>query len=518
LEQKLIIGSRGSDLALWQANYLKDQLSAQGVECEISVIKTKGDAIQNVSFDKIEGKGFFTKEIEQALKDGDIDIAVHSYKDLPTEPERGLIIAAVSYREDPADILIYLKNAKDVKQKWGLKQGAVVGTSSSRRRAQLLFHRPDLEVVAVRGNVLTRLEKIGTQGIDAVVLAAAGINRLALKTDKLITQRLSPTEFVPAPAQGALAFQCRDSDQEVLTLLQKINDKKTSPCIELERSILHKVEGGCSTPIGIYCQKELDHFLLSFYKEEDEKSQHLSFKHTDPSAIEKQIVPLIREEKRVRVFITRELGDESVFKKALESRGHRVSGESLITFKKIPFSKIPKSEWIFFSSRKAVRFFFNQLKKKPSADLKFACLGQGTASEYKKHMKNGLDFIGKGSRIKEIAEAFLEQAEKSKVLFPMAENSLRSVQKYLEGKKIDTVDLPVYKSTMKARFSDPAADVLVFTSPLNAKSYYERVPKDNDQRIVAIGKSTAMQLELLGLKKVRVAFKPDELSLASLCY
>lgn len=518
MEQKLIIGSRASDLALWQANYLQDQLKAIGVECEISTIKTKGDTIQNVSFDKIEGKGFFTKEIEQALLDGDVDIAVHSYKDLPTENQSGLTIAAVSYREDPADILIYQKEAADSKQKWGLKQGAVVGTSSSRRRAQLLFYRPDLKVVPIRGNVPTRISKIGQEGVEAIVLAAAGVNRLELNTDKYALHRLVPTEFVPAPAQGVLAFQCRENDLEVQALLKKIDDKKSSICSELERSILLKAEGGCQTPIGIFCRKELDHFYLSFFKEEDGKNQFLAFKHTDPKAIEKQVVPLIWEEKRVRVFITRELTEDSPFKKALSERGHRVEGESLITFKKIPFDKIPKTDWIFFSSRKAVRFFFNQLKKKPSGDLKFACLGQGTASEFKKHMKQDLDFVGTGSRIKLIADEFFKHAEKSKVLFPIAENSLRSIQKSLEGKKIETVDLPVYKNSMKARFSDPAADVLVFTSPLNAKSYYERVPQDNDQRIVAIGKSTAMQLEALGLKKVRVAFTPDEMSLASLCY
>lgn len=518
MDHKLTIGSRGSDLALWQARYVQEQLNAIGVESEISVIKTKGDNIQNVSFDKIEGKGFFTKEIEQALLDGDIDLAVHSYKDLPTENEKGLIIAANSYREDAADVLLYHSDAADSKLKWGIKKGAVVGTSSSRRRAQLLFHRPDLEVVPVRGNVPTRTQKVGKDGIDAVVLAAAGLNRLELKMEGLKQTRLLPIEFIPAPAQGALAYQCRENDLEVKSILEKIGDSKVSPCVNLERRILQKAEGGCQTPIGIYCQKELDHFLLSFYKADEDKSQYLAFKHTDPTAIEKMVVPLIWEEKRVRVFITRELRDESTFKKALENRGHRVEGESLITFKKIPFEKLPKTDWIFFSSRKGVRFFFNQLKKKPSDKIKFACLGQGTASEYKKHMKRELDFIGTGNRINEIADAFFEKASKSKVLFPIAQNSLRSIQKSLEGKKIETVDLPVYKSSMKARFSDPAADVLVFTSPLNAKSYYERVPQDNDQRIVAIGKSTALQLEALGLKKVRVAFAPDEMSLASLCY
>jgi len=518
LEQKLTIGSRGSDLALWQAHYVQEQLNKIGVKSEVSVIKTQGDKIQNVSFDKMEGKGFFTKEIEQALLDGDIDLAVHSYKDLPTENQKGLIIAANSYREDPADILIYHADAGNSKLKWGIKEGAVVGTSSSRRKAQLLFHRPDLKIIPIRGNVPTRLEKIGQDGIEAVVLAAAGINRLDLKAEGLKQSRLLPTEFVPAPAQGVLAYQCRENDLEVKSILEKIGDTKVNPCVELERRILHKAEGGCQTPIGIYCHKELDHFLLSFYKADGEKSQYLAFKHTDPAAIEKLIVPLIWEEKRVRVFITRELKEESTFKKALENRGHRVEGESLITFKKIPFEKIPKSDWIFFSSRKAVRFFFNQVKKKPTDSVKFACLGKGTASEYKKHMKRDLDFVGAGNRINEIAEAFFEKASKSKVLFPIAQNSLRSIQKSLEGKKIETIDLPVYKSSIKARCSDPSADVLVFTSPLNAKSYYERVPQDNDQRIVAIGKSTAMQLEVLGLKKVRVAFTPDEMSLASQCY
>ena len=175
MRSPLIIGTRGSDLALWQANYVKGLLEEIGQACEIKIIKTQGDAQQELSLDKLEGKGFFTKEIEEALLREETDIAVHSHKDLPTESPAGLTIGAVSEREDPSELLLIHKNGFDTKQKFTLKKNARVGTSSARRKSQLLAFRADVQISDLRGNVPTRIKKLQSGEYDAILIASAGV-------------------------------------------------------------------------------------------------------------------------------------------------------------------------------------------------------------------------------------------------------------------------------------------------------------------------------------------------------
>lgn len=250
------IGSRGSDLALWQANHVKRQLEALGAEVTITIIKTQGDQIQHLSFDKLEGKGFFTKEIEQALLDNSIDLAVHSHKDLETSPPEGLVIAAVSERENPADVLLIHSSAVDTTQLWNLKVGAVVGTSSARRKSQLISFRDDVEIKDLRGNVPTRLKKVVDGEYDAILLAKAGLDRLNLDLSAVHVEVLDPEEFVPAPAQGVLALQIRESDTELAAFLQAMNHPDVQSKIELERTVLNRMQGGCQLPLGVYCPEE----------------------------------------------------------------------------------------------------------------------------------------------------------------------------------------------------------------------------------------------------------------------
>lgn len=251
----IIIGSRGSDLALWQARYVKKRLSELGHNVTINIIKTQGDAIQHLSFDKLEGKGFFTKEIEAALLDGSIDLAVHSHKDLETNPPEGLIIAAVSERADPADILLVRESAVDINKKWGLMEGAIVGTSSARRKSQLLAHRPDTILKDLRGNVPTRINKLRNQQYDAILLAKAGIDRLEIDLSEFNVVVLDPSEFVPAPAQGVLGLQIRKSDDRMAEILKPLNNKSVQKRIEIERKVLNLLEGGCQLPLGVYCDE-----------------------------------------------------------------------------------------------------------------------------------------------------------------------------------------------------------------------------------------------------------------------
>lgn len=270
------IGSRGSELALWQANHVKRQLEALGATVSITIIKTQGDQIQELSFDKLEGKGFFTKEIEQALLDNTIDLAVHSHKDLETTPPQGLVIAAVSERENPADVLLIHPDAVDVNEFWSLKQGAVVGTSSARRKSQLVGYREDVVIKDLRGNVPTRLQKLVNGEYDAILLAKAGLDRLELDLQGMHEEVLDPEQFIPAPAQGVLALQIRESDTALSEFMQPMNHLDIQSKIALERIVLNRLQGGCQLPLGVYCPEE-GRLLVSFAHEWEAGAQWFEF-------------------------------------------------------------------------------------------------------------------------------------------------------------------------------------------------------------------------------------------------
>lgn len=252
--KKIKIGTRGSKLALWQANHTQRQLSELGVEAELVIIKTKGDKIQHLSFDKIEGKGIFTKEIEDALLRGEVDMAVHSMKDMPTTQPEGLVLAGVSYRENPSDWLLVRKGGLQEGQLFSLKEKAIVGTSSARRKAQMLDFRPDIKLMDIRGNVPTRIEKLRKGDFDAILLAGAGITRLELDVSDLKVIKFNPREFTPAPAQGVLAYQCCEADLETRRLIKQLHHPEVSLATNVERKILKLITGGCHVPLGAYCE------------------------------------------------------------------------------------------------------------------------------------------------------------------------------------------------------------------------------------------------------------------------
>jgi hydroxymethylbilane synthase len=245
---KLRIGSRGSQLALWQANHIAELLRIQGHEVEIQVIKTTGDRLQEVAFTEVGSKGMFTMEIEEALADCRIDLAVHSLKDLPTDLPAGFAIAATPVRADPRDVFVSIKHASLA----DLPRHARVGTSSQRRRAQLKALRKDVEAVEFRGNVDTRLRKLAEGQVDAILLAAAGLDRLG-KTD-WVRERLDPLDFCPAPGQGALAIEIRRADVETLAAVTFLDHADTRFAVTAERAALAALGGGCQVPIGIHCR------------------------------------------------------------------------------------------------------------------------------------------------------------------------------------------------------------------------------------------------------------------------
>lgn len=253
------IGTRGSDLALWQAQHIKARLEELGCTIEIKIIQTQGDLIQDLSFSKLEGKGFFTKEIEQALLSNEIDLAIHSHKDLETHPPQGLLIAAVSEREDPAELLLIHPRAFDDSMLWNLKNGSVIGTSSARRKSQVLAHRSDLIIKDLRGNVPTRIAKLRNGEYDAILLAIAGVNRLELDLSDLVCVRLDPKIIVPAPAQGVLGLQIRSNDERTKQLVSPLNDTAVHALIAIERKVLNLMDGGCQLPLGVYNDGQFIH-------------------------------------------------------------------------------------------------------------------------------------------------------------------------------------------------------------------------------------------------------------------
>jgi hydroxymethylbilane synthase len=256
---KVVIGSRGSPLALWQANWIKELLQEHhsDLTVNITIIKTSGDKIQDVPLAKIGGKGLFVKEIEEGLLKREVDFAVHSMKDMPIIFPMNLCIACVTKRENPFDALI---SKNDIKLD-DLPKGAKVGTGSLRRMSQLLYYRPDLKLVPLRGNLDTRLKKLETEGLDAIILAAAGLIRLGW-SDR-ITEIISPEVLLPAMGQGAVGIETRKNDVDNQILLADIDHEETHYALDAERALVSQLEGGCNVPIGSFATLDGDQITLT---------------------------------------------------------------------------------------------------------------------------------------------------------------------------------------------------------------------------------------------------------------
>lgn len=255
MSKPLRIGTRDSELAMWQARHVAGLLKKEGIESVLLPIKSEGDLDLTTPLSEMGGKGVFTKALDLALMEGTIDLAVHSYKDLPTQQPNPLMVAAVLEREDPSDVLVAPGGAPFLDHS---EMSAVIATSSHRRKAQWLHRYPSHEVVPIRGNVQTRLKKIESEKRDGAIFAAAGLMRVGL--EKVITCRLD--WMVPAPAQGALAVMIREEDRAVWPALTRLNHPATRLCTEVEREVLTRLEAGCSAPLGAYAWLEQNELVL----------------------------------------------------------------------------------------------------------------------------------------------------------------------------------------------------------------------------------------------------------------
>lgn len=518
----ITIGTRGSELALWQANYTKELLEKQGHEVQIKIISTKGDTSQqwNTSFDKLEGKGFFTKELEEELLAGSIDVAVHSHKDLPTENPDGLIIAGVSSRENPADWLVMREECVEEGKKFSLKKGAKVGTSSARRKSQLMAFRPDVEISDLRGNVPTRIQKLRDGHYDAILLAAAGLERLSLDLSDFHVEQLEPTEFIPAPAQGVLAWQIREDDYKLTDIFDAICDYDVLVNINIERRILNLLDGGCQLPLGAYCDVEMNEHDRKLFKVSvavadawNTQPKQLYYETTNTEDLPEKIVDHIRRINAGKsVFISREAFENNHLNTWLDRLGFKVENKSLIDLKKLTLKELPKSDWLFFSSKHAVEFFFMQ--KPDIGNTKIGCMGKGTSQALREFGKRA-DFIGTSTDTKLVGKQFAARVGPGKVVFPIARDSMRTIQ-WQFAKQQNVIDLPIY-ATLKVPYEvSPKIDILVFTSPSNAESFLEKNSIHPHQKVIAMGESTEKSLLTKGKVKAEQIHKPvafDDLGL-----
>ena len=519
MNRKIKIGTRGSELALFQANYIKDQLKEVGVTCELKEIKTQGDEIQDIGFDKMEGKGFFTKELEKALVSKEIDLAVHSMKDMETTPTRKLKIAAVSGRESPNDMLVINANATDKGRRLHLKEKAIIGTSSARRKSQIIAFRSDVVVEDLRGNVPTRIEKLRSGEYDAIIIAAAGVDRLEIDLSEFHVEQLDPTEFVPAPAQGALACQIRKDDKWLDKKVAEVNHESSAIGCNLEREILNKFGGGCQTPIGVYCRQEEDEDEQMIYKVWTAKAKNAKVPpvviYQESKSAKKVVEAIIDRYKSVKstsVYITRDLRRDDFFKNVLEGNGYKVNGISLIDIRRIDFIesiKDKKIEWVFFSSKQAVTHFFEQDPK--LGEVKYAALGKATAGEMRKYGARA-EFIGYSTDTKLTGRQFASTVT-GVVLFPQARGSMRVIQQQF-GNQTHVQDLIVYETLKKDVSKMPEADIILFTSPSNVIVYCNSKKLAPNQRVIAMGNATGNELLRQGVEYYTLVNSFDDSGLA----
>lgn len=529
MSKKIIIGSRGSELALWQANFVLLKLKKVDIDAEIKIIKTQGDIIQNLSWDKMEGKGFFTKEIEDALLKKEIDLAVHSYKDLPTEsefnpvrvpdPDRvALVIAAVSEREDPSELLLLNKNAVDEKQKFSLKKNAVVGTSSARRKAQMLAWRSDVKLEDLRGNIPTRIQKLRDKKYDAILIANAGVTRLEIDLSEFHREKLDVKEFIPAPAQGVLALQIREDDKELFNTLQKINNKEVEEIVSVERKVMNLFQGGCNLPLGVLCGKDENEEGKTIYKARiaiadkwNSFPKYFYFESKKTEGLAEKVVEKIKKVKPCSVFISRDFRKNDFFKNCLEANGYKVFAQSLIEIKQIPIRKYKKCDWIFFSSKNAVKHFFEQ---KPDVEgTKFGAVGKSTAEAIRKYGKRA-EFIGNSDDTRMTGEKFSAMIGSKTVLFPQAKESMKTIQLQLP-KKENVMDIVVYETIKNGDYKLPITNcqILVFTSPSNVETFFEKNKISAEQKVIAMGDATANALRKFGVKPNKMPASFDDLGL-----
>ena len=523
------VGTRASQLARWQTNHVIEELQTAwpGLSCTVQTFSTTGDQILDRPLPAIGGKGLFTEALENALRSGEIDIAVHSLKDLPVADPPGLTIGAILSRADVRDILV----SRTGFTLQSLPEGAVVGTSSLRRQAQLLAARPDLDVRSIRGNVETRIRKVLEGQYDAAVLASAGVARLGL--DEQESQLLSLTEMLPAPGQGALAVQCRANDVEVLALLAAINEEAVRAAVSAERGFLSALGGGCAVPVAAYAVSEGDGWHLQGLVADPAGAPliRVAGSGADPQDLGAamaeqailagagQILDRLKPLRGRRIVITRSAEQAGPFAERLAQLGAEPLLFPVITFKTsapetllVYLQQMESYSWIIFTSANAVRFFFEiyDTLENPPPLPRIAAVGQITGDLLQARALSP-DFVPDVFTGEALAGG-LGSLSGQRVLLPRARAGRPQIVEGLQEQGAEVDDVPLYETVTAEPTVQALAeikhgvDVVTFTSPSSVRNFRKLLLEAGIDagaflaavQTVCIGPSTAAQLEEFG--------------------
>ncbi len=518
----LRIGTRGSDLALWQARHVAALLARAGAPCELVVLETRGDRIDDVPLQSVEGKGFFTTEIEQALLEERVDLAVHSHKDLPSAMTEGLVIAAVPPRAAGAERLLIAPAAHAPGAPFlPLKRGARVGTSAPRRTAQLAALRADLELAALRGNVPTRVRRLREGRYDAIVLAAAGLDRLALDLSGLVALTLPCAELVPAPGQGALAIQVRARDHELRALCARVlGDAEAAATVAAERALLVALGGGCNLPLGVALVRESERswharaFLGAGYPRPEHPARWCHAHGPDPEAAVAAVGARLAAGtatgqgplEGLRVALTGSQGSALELGARLTTLGATVLREEAVEIEDLAapelaarLAALRAGDALVLTSANAARRLRGLAL--PSG-VHVAAVGRASAREL---ARAGLvaEVVG-ASGARELARG-LTLAPGARVLFPCAESARTELEDELGPRGVTVERLVLYRSHARRDCAWHAqADVRLYLSPsaVAACLAHERAGAAHARRL-ALGPSTAAALSTAGLAHER---------------
>lgn len=534
--KQLIVGARGSELSLVQADIIKTKLQEFFSELSIiiKIVKTTGDKnMDPIPLDSV-GKGWFTKELDRALLDGSIDMAVHSLKDLPEELPEELIIAAIPQREDAREAFVSSQNIPFLK----LKKGAIIGTDSTRRKVQIMHKRKDITVKSIRGNVNTRLKKLADGEYDGVFLAVAGIKRLG--KESVITEYFDTDDMIPSPGQGALAVVIKKENKELFKKLQKLSHEDTVIAVKAERAFSKVFGGGCKTPVGAYAQIKnkkihLRGFVGSLYKNEVHKAL-LTGKSDNPEAIGEELANefinkgYTIDERPQFVVITRPQNATIKMQKQIESLGLQtyfypsiaITKDTLTKNSQHNLSRIDSFDWIVFTSQNGVRFFIEDLTKlgislESLKNKKIAAVGKKTAEVLMKYHLQ-VDFVPTKFTTETLALEFPEAAGK-KIFMARANLASSTLKEKLEERGAIVTDIAIYKTSYLEN-NNPEFDMLVqnrqiycitFTSPSTVTGFLNNIKTSSirnevfNLKVLSIGPVTTKALQQEGFKNIITA-------------
>lgn len=525
-------GSRGSDLALTQTRMVATALrEATGVDFEIEVIQTRGDRNQTQALPSIGGKGLFTLELEEALRAGSIDVAVHSLKDLPVADPDGICTAAIPRREDPADVLLYRPECEDPEGgSVPLLGESRVGTSSPRRASSLLSLRPDLRCLDIRGNIDTRSRKVAEGQYEATLLAAAGLARLGLETPGLRRKPLAIDACTPAPGQGALGIQCRSDDAPMRELLAHLHDETTARCVGAERQLLFLLGGGCSMPLGALCEQETEtQFRLRvslFSTTRPRLGLRRDLRGPDPAELATRAAdnlrPLLDEPLAGRrVVMLRPAHSNTDLDKALGFAGAEI--EVLPVSEQVPIEaeaeglKPDHLAHIAFTSARAVDMFFEYASAHDLqlSDSQFYAVGPSTAAAVRArgHSCHQPAEPRGGAAMAEFMGTQLRSG--APCLFPCAEQRQPDFEASMRDQGFRVFALPLYRTVPLPGLSLPETEVLIYTSPSAVQATRQLQTSGTPQRL-ALGQSTAAAMEEAGIPCDAVAPQPTPQALLRL--